>query len=131
MSRQKFLSLLNIENVGGIKMNLKKLIPWNWFKHENSIQNRDSVVPVRREDYTQQTDSRNPMLQFHQEVDRLFDDAFNRFGFPSWSKMLGKQQSLGRKKFPAIKCSNNSISTTTQYLSRHRGLYDHLRSGGS
>lgn len=54
-------------------LSASKLAPWNWFRHENETPSR----LVTRNDYEQ------PMAHFHQEVDRLFDDAFRSFGMPS------------------------------------------------
>lgn len=71
-------------------MNWQKLNPWNWFQHEDAEQ---SSVPVQR---TQTAEPSNaplhPMLQFHQEMNRLFDDAFKHFGAPS---LFGSSPLLG------------------------------------
>jgi len=73
-------------------MNLKKLNPWNWFKHEN---NERVQVPVTRKDaesvYSSDLALNNalpsannhPLIHFHREIDRLFDDVWNTFGQPS------------------------------------------------
>ncbi len=57
-------------------MNLTKLIPWNWLKTEEE-QNGISA-PIQRRDF--QT---NPIMQFHQGIDRMFDQFFQSYGFPS------------------------------------------------
>lgn len=58
---------------------LKKLAPWNWFRHE---ENETGTVPVQRsQPLSAYTD--NPLLQFHQEVDRLFNNLMSGFGVPS------------------------------------------------
>jgi len=44
-------------------MELKKLSPWNWFKHEH-----DTNIP--------QTQSYYPVSRIHNEIDRMFDDFF-------------------------------------------------------
>lgn len=71
-------------------MNLQKLNPWNWFKHEERQGTSEGVVPVKRNpENTALTASGqgplHPMLQLHQEIDRLFDDVFRDFGLPSLS----------------------------------------------
>ena len=62
-------------------MNWQKLNPWNWFQHEEAEQ---SSVPVRRAQQADHSPSpMHPMLQFHHEMNRLFDDTFKQFGMPS------------------------------------------------
>lgn len=57
-------------------MDLKKWSPWNWFKKEDEREaNPGNPVPVQRYD--------NPVMRLHQEVDRMFDEAFRGFGMPS------------------------------------------------
>ncbi|MGM0394681.1 MAG: Hsp20/alpha crystallin family protein [Thermodesulfobacteriota bacterium] len=61
-------------------MDMKKLAPWNWFKKEH--ESLDKTVPVKR-DETSSGVARvpdHPLHRFHQEVDRLFEDAFRGFG---------------------------------------------------
>ena len=61
-------------------MDVKKWVPWNWFKKEEEAAGK--TVPVRREQ-AQENDAGaffSPLQQFHQEVDRLFDRAFRGFG---------------------------------------------------
>ena len=60
-------------------MDIKKLVPWNWFKKEE--ENVGKTVPVRREGAPEQgLTSGNPLQQVHREIDRLFDGAFPGFG---------------------------------------------------
>jgi len=73
-------------------MNLQKLNPWNWFKHEDNGTDQRAQIPVRRADasYTApfatnpgwQRDQ-HPVTQLHQQIDRLFDDVFSAFDRPS------------------------------------------------
>jgi HSP20 family protein len=58
-------------------MDIKKLIPWNWFKKEE--EENATTVPVR---YSggQEVASYSPMAQLHQEIDRLFSSALRDFG---------------------------------------------------
>lgn len=65
-------------------MDLKKLNPWNWFKHEDA-QSSSDFLPVKRDQYQQPSSVElgHPVVQFHREVDRLFEDVFRSFGMPS------------------------------------------------
>ena len=85
-------------------MNLQKLMPWNWFKHEENQPRDSGQIPVAREQKSAgEGDSfypggirsmahhpviHHPILKLHQEIDRLFDSAFSNFGFPSAQRWL-------------------------------------------
>ncbi|MCE5244904.1 MAG: Hsp20/alpha crystallin family protein [Syntrophobacteraceae bacterium] len=60
-------------------MDLKKLVPWNWFRKEDEHRPSPSL-PVSR---GAQPHSGDPVVRFHQEVDRLFDHFFRGFSLPS------------------------------------------------
>lgn len=71
-------------------MNLQKLNPWNWFKHEDDGADQDAQIPVQREEAARSVNppshwqgDQHPVLQVHQQIDRMFDDVFNAFGMPS------------------------------------------------
>ena len=70
-------------------MNLQKLNPWNWFKHEENDLANDSEIPISRnvskERAVAETDQ-NPILKLHREIDQLFDNVFSGFGIPSLRK---------------------------------------------
>jgi HSP20 family protein len=68
-------------------MDLKKLAPWNWFKKEEEQQ--AVTLPVQRQG---QLRPHSPIAQFHQEIDRMFDNFFRGFGFPSMG--LDREHSL-------------------------------------
>jgi HSP20 family protein len=57
-------------------MNIKKFAPWNWFQHEGD---NGQHVPVRRGSPAMPT-SGYPLMQLHNEIDRLFEESFR--GFP-------------------------------------------------
>ncbi|WP_372680730.1 Hsp20/alpha crystallin family protein [Desulfosarcina sp.] len=60
-------------------MDMKKWVPWNWFKKEE--EDAGKTVPVKREGAQEQGGALvNPLQQFHQEIDRIFDQAFRNFG---------------------------------------------------
>lgn len=70
-------------------MNLQKLNPWNWFSHEDNDTDNTAQIPLQREDASRTPLSpwrqrdQHPILQLHQQIDRLFDDAFRGFGMSS------------------------------------------------
>jgi HSP20 family protein len=64
-------------------MDIKKWIPWNWFKKEE--EDAGKMVPVKRESAKEKSDTLvHPLQQFHQEIDRVFDQAFRGFGLSSF-----------------------------------------------
>lgn len=76
-------------------MNLQKLNPWNWFKHENDNADRGAQIPVRREEASLSSPSlwqrdQHPVMQLHQQIDRLFNDVFSTFGMPSMNTALAR-----------------------------------------
>ena len=73
-------------------MNLDKLNPWNWFKHEQQPQN----VSVHHQapainQTTNQSNNYHPVVKLHQEFDRLFDDLFNAFSLPAMTQKTFNQ----------------------------------------
>lgn len=54
-------------------LSTSKLSPWNWLKHEDD---KSSEMKPR-------SDFEWPMLRMHEEMDRIFDETFRSFGFPS------------------------------------------------
>ncbi len=69
-------------------LNLKKWVPWNWFKKEQDAQQGASSLPVAKATApaVMSSASFEPLLQLHREVDRLFDDAFRGFGV-QWPRL--------------------------------------------
>lgn len=59
-------------------MDFKKLAPWNWFKKEEEQQ--PTNLPVH---HYGQSRLLSPVAQFHQEIDRMFENFFRTVGFPS------------------------------------------------
>jgi len=70
-------------------MNLQQLVPWNWFKHEDTP--AESSIPIKRNTDPQQP-LQHPMLQLQREVDRLFNQTFNSF---PWFTSSLSDSSLG------------------------------------
>ena len=61
-------------------MNLEKLKPWNWFKHEDNADTGSHQVPVKRGESSPVADS---LTRMHREMDRWFDEMASSFGLPS------------------------------------------------
>lgn len=56
-------------------MDLKKIVPWNWFKDEESSgAGNTPVVNVSGE--------ANPLMEFNREIDRVFENFWSRMRFP-------------------------------------------------
>jgi HSP20 family protein len=62
-------------------MDISRLAPWNWFKKEE--EHEGFSAPVKRQDQPVPVRQTHPLLQIHNEIDRLFEDSFRNFGFPS------------------------------------------------
>ncbi len=71
-------------------MDIKKWVPWNWFKKEE--ENADTRVPVRHVRPEQRASADvSPVAFLHQEIDRMFDDFWGRW--PAFG--LGRNFSSG------------------------------------
>lgn len=90
-------------------MNLQKLNPWNWFKHEESQNVAESTIPVRKADYSAKMLNRHPMFQLQREIDSLFDQAFRSFGFEPLVKSGLDKSLLG--SFPTMFNPDLNISS--------------------
>ncbi|GGY63346.1 heat-shock protein Hsp20 [Cellvibrio zantedeschiae] len=75
-------------------MNLQQLVPWNWFKHEDS--SGESTIPIKRNTAPQQSlkQINHPILHLHQEVERLFDQTFRSL---PWFASSLSDSALGRE----------------------------------
>ncbi len=64
-------------------MDIRKWVPWNWFRKEE--EDAGKMVPVVRESTLEHGSAlAHPLQQFHQEVDRLFEQMFRSFGLASF-----------------------------------------------
>ena len=66
-------------------MNLEKLNPWNWFKHEEA-DDKGHGIPVSRADTASLPAGgagAGSLLQLHRDMDRWFSDAMSSFGMPT------------------------------------------------
>jgi HSP20 family protein len=78
-------------------MNMDKLKPWNWFKHEDNSVNQ---VPISKNEASSEVQAKTKslstsqnqvvgsLLQLHREMDRLFDGAWRTFGMPADPRTL-------------------------------------------
>ena len=59
-------------------MDLKKWIPWNWFKKEEEAAGK--VVPVKDGNSAEQrSDLVHPLMKFHRDMNKMFSEAFRGF----------------------------------------------------
>ena len=75
-------------------MNLEKLNPWNWFKHEGVEQVGQKQIPVARSEVNNLAPmaSADSLLRLHSEMDKLFDNVFNSFGMPALRSAFPNQR---------------------------------------
>jgi len=84
-------------------MDIKKLVPWNWFKKEE--EQTGSIVPVKSGDVQTvypPSSMANPIIQLHSEMDRLFENAFRGFGRSSFSSDFFTHDSAARLLKPKV-----------------------------
>ena len=97
-------------------MDLHKLNPWNWFKHEEPEKEKKEIVPIKQDDYAlSQSPLVNNISQLHREIDRLFEDTFRGFGLPSMSRSSLWDQMLNNDHMPAFRASVDVASDNKQY----------------
>ncbi len=94
-------------------MDLEKLKPWNWFKHEENDAGKTGV-PVTR---SQPDEGSGPLstpgslMTLHRDMDRWFDEAFRSFGMPlSGARLLSRSfpdSPLLKSNWPQIDVSGD------------------------
>ncbi len=78
-------------------MDLEKLNPWNWFKHEEG-ESGASQIPVSRDRAGNlPRGGGGSLMSLHRDMDRWFDEAFRSFGMPGL-----ENRSLGEMKMPGL-----------------------------
>lgn len=80
-------------------MDLKKLNPWNWFRHEEK-ERAEAAIPVRMPQNVGRSDSGrspelHPVLRMHQEMNRLFDEMFQSFSGFGGSALFDRSRQAG------------------------------------
>lgn len=86
---------------------LKKLAPWNWFKDEEAQQ-----VEIQSSDQPMSVWSNQPLLQFHREVDRMFDNLWRNVGM---SPFTGYGQMTNQMADTILKPSVDIAATDNEY----------------
>ena len=82
-------------------MNLEKLKPWNWFKHEENGTGEGGQIPVSRSEAENlPLTGRGSLMSLHRDMDRWFEDAFKSFG------MSSLDSNLQSRAMPGISWSN-------------------------
>jgi HSP20 family protein len=66
-----------------LKRELKKLAPWNWFKHEETEAGSRSGTGTGSQSLGMYTGGSDPLMEMHQQVDRLFNSMLRGFALPS------------------------------------------------
>jgi len=94
-------------------MDIKKLNPWNWFKHEDKQQNNKESIPVKRGDYLQTEQPVSDVMQLRREIDRLFNESFH--GLPNLSRSPLLHQMIDDDFIPAFWAKLNVASDDKQY----------------
>lgn len=97
-------------------MDLHKLNPWNWFKHEEPETAKSEIVPVKDDDQSLSRLSHvNHINQLHREIDRLFDDAFRGFGLPGRLRYDSLSPFFSDDFIPTFRANVNIASDDKQY----------------
>ena len=70
-------------------MNLDKLKPWNWFRHEENGTGKGGQIPVSHsEAENRPLTSPGTLVSLHRDMDRWFEDALKSLGIPSLDSNL-------------------------------------------
>lgn len=91
-------------------MNLQKLNPWNWFKHEEDHDSYENTIPVKKNNYSE-LNNRNPIFELHSEIDKLFDRAFQGFGIAPFRTGLNNDGTLAKLRASALFVPDLNISS--------------------
>lgn len=89
-------------------MDMEKLKPWNWFKHEDDSTHQ---VPISKNEVSGENQANTKslstppnqaigsLLQLHDEMDRLFDNAWRSFGMRSHARLVRPTSILDNSLF--------------------------------
>ncbi|MFZ2634507.1 MAG: Hsp20/alpha crystallin family protein [Desulfosalsimonadaceae bacterium] len=64
-------------------MDIKKIVPWDWFKKEEKTAEKGLPI-LHRRGREAGFSGYHPVSQLHQEIDRMFDSFYRGFGWPSF-----------------------------------------------
>ena len=91
-------------------MDLEKLKPWNWFKHEENGKN-GSRIPISREKAARWPQARSGSLMgLHRDMDRWFEDTFKSLGMPGFEPRLVDEMRLAGVFRPQLDISGDANS---------------------
>lgn len=96
-------------------MNLQKLNPWNWFKHEEGAQPSEDQIPLSRDEYAQKS-PQSPGSPLLREVDRLLEETLRGVGLPSLFSRVSRPtgRAFSTMFFPQVDvASDNEQYTVT------------------
>jgi len=63
-------------------MDIKKIMPWDWFKKEEKPSEKELPI-LRHRGRDDNFSGYHPVTQLHQEIDRMFDNFYRGFGWPT------------------------------------------------
>lgn len=95
-------------------MEMKRLSPWNWFRNEqNHEKTGQRASPTASHHSVQRMEQNLPFMRLHQEIDRLFDDAFRGLNFPV-AALFGHDESGGNMQVlrPAVDIAEHDTQYT-------------------
>ena len=98
-----------------MNIDIQKWAPWNWFKNEEEQQGHS--VPVRQGGKASNVPAaynHHPLWELHQEMDRLFERAFQGFNVPSLNRALSPSGSALLKPNVDIKEAKNSYTISVE-----------------
>jgi len=82
-------------------MNLDKLKPWNWFRHEENGTGKGGRIPVSHSEAENRSlTGPGTLMSLHRDMDRWFEDALKSLGMPSLDSKLQS------RAMPGISLSN-------------------------
>lgn len=64
-------------------MDIKKIMPWDWFKKEEKAAEKGLPI-LRHRGRDDNFSGYHPVTQLHQEIDRMFDNFYRGFGWPTF-----------------------------------------------
>ena len=77
-------------------MDLERLKPWNWFKHEENGDKGHQIPVSRNEAARMPMAGPGSLMSLHRDMDRWFDDAFKSFGMPTLASNLESRGLFGK-----------------------------------
>lgn len=97
-------------------MDIKKLAPWNWFKHEDEKTADDIPVHHRAPQPSREITQGNFISRLNRDIDRFLDDTIRDMGFSSqWPQKMGSLfKDTVLKPEMNVSCSGQTYSITIE-----------------